>query len=110
VSSIAFLVDFPLKSLPQTGSEFAAPPFRVRTGKRGSMNHQDDEEKRALADCNETVDELKNENAELKEENHELREASTTFADLAERLAHELRKDNDTPQAIAPSKPDPEIP
>ena len=75
------------------------------------MGHQnDDEEKRALADCNETVDELKHENTELKEENDELREASTTFADLAERLSHELRKDSDTVPTIAPSKPGPEIP
>jgi predicted RNase H-like nuclease (RuvC/YqgF family) len=74
------------------------------------MKHQDDEEKRALADCNETVDELQHENAELKDENQELREASTAFADLAERLSHELRKDNDTPQTIAPSEADPKIP
>ena len=74
------------------------------------MEHQDDEKKRALADCNETVDELQHENAELKEENQELREASTTFADLAERLSHELRKDDDTVPTIAPSEADPKIP
>jgi predicted RNase H-like nuclease (RuvC/YqgF family) len=75
------------------------------------MGQQDDgEEKRALADCNETVDELKHENAELKEENQELRDASTTFADLAERLSHELRKDNDTEPTIASSDADPKIP
>jgi predicted RNase H-like nuclease (RuvC/YqgF family) len=75
------------------------------------MGHQDDdEEKRALADCNETVDELKHENAELKEENQELREASTTFADLAERLSLEIRKDSDTVPTTAPSESDPKTP
>jgi predicted RNase H-like nuclease (RuvC/YqgF family) len=74
------------------------------------MKHQDDEEKRALADCNETVDALQHENAELKDENQELREASTSFADLAERLSDELRKDNDTPQRVTPSEADPKVP
>ena len=59
------------------------------------MGNQNGMDKRALEDCHETVDELKQENAELKEENQELREASTVFGDLAERLSRELRKESD---------------
>ena len=50
-------------------------------------------DKRALEDCHEAIDELKQENTELKEENLELREAAITFGDLAERLAEKLRSD-----------------
>jgi predicted RNase H-like nuclease (RuvC/YqgF family) len=59
------------------------------------MGNEDGTDDRALADCNETVDELKQQNAELQEENQDLREASTTFGDLAERLSDELRKENE---------------
>ena len=60
------------------------------------MGNEDGPDKRALEDCNETLDELKQQNAELQDENQELREASTTFGDLAERLSKELRKENES--------------
>jgi predicted RNase H-like nuclease (RuvC/YqgF family) len=70
------------------------------------MGNQDDAEKHALADCKDTVDELKHENAELKEENQDLREASTVFGDLAERLSEELRKDSGPDEPITTTKID----
>ena len=68
----------------------------------------EDTEKRALADCNDTVDELTHENAELKDENQELRNASTAFGDLAERLSEELRKDDAPVRTAANTETEPE--
>jgi predicted nuclease with TOPRIM domain len=59
------------------------------------MGNQDGIDKRALDDCHDTLDELRQENHELKEENEELREASTVFGDLAERLSKELRGESE---------------
>jgi hypothetical protein len=88
--------DFPSNHLARNGNEFAAAPHWLQTGNGVSMGNEDGPDKRALEDCNETLDELKQQNAELQDENQELREASTTFGDLAERLSKELRKENES--------------
>ena len=72
------------------------------------MGNEEETDKRALADCNETVHELTQQNAELQEENQELREASTTFGDLAERLSEELRKENQNAETGATTEGDPD--
>ena len=51
------------------------------------MGNEDGADKRALEDCHETLDEVKQQNAELQEQNQHLREASSTFVYLADRLS-----------------------
>ena len=72
------------------------------------MGNEDGTDKRALEDCHETLDELKQQNAELQDENQELREASRTFGDLAERLSKELRKENENVQTGTTIEAEPE--
>ena len=72
------------------------------------MGNEDGADKRALEDCNETLDEVKQQNAELQEQNQHLREASRTFGDLAERLSEELRKEDGNAKTGTPTKGDPD--
>ena len=72
------------------------------------MGNEDGADKRALEDCHETLDEVKQQNAELQEQNQHLREASRTFGDLAERLSEELRKEDENAETGTTTEGDPD--
>ncbi len=68
----------------------------------------DDETKRDLDECHETVEKLQEAKKELEAENDHLREAADTFGDLAERLNTALKEQRDLPDPPADDSPPPD--
>jgi ABC-type transporter Mla subunit MlaD len=68
----------------------------------------DDETKRNLDECHETVEKLQEVTKELEAENEHLREAADAFGDLAERLNAALKEQRDSADQPADDPPPPD--